>query len=155
MNGWTGTIVKDLVQGAMAGVLATMPMSLVMQAAQRAGLLGKHPPRAITEKAMHAAGVHPSSGAVKTMSTANHFLIGAGLGGVFGVLSRTVPPLRTGIGGMVFGLSVWGASYEKLIPSLGLLPPASRDQPGRPLAMAGAHMVFGAALARSLRGMRH
>ncbi len=154
MNGWIGTISKDLVQGAMAGVVATMPMSLVMHAAQRAGLLGKHPPRSITEKALHAAGAHPSSGTVKTMSTATHFLIGAGLGGVFAVLSRAVPLLRTGTGGMAFGLSVWGASYEKLIPALGLLPPASRDQPGRPLAMAGAHVVFGAALAGCLRAIR-
>ncbi|MBG0739365.1 hypothetical protein IV500_08180 [Paeniglutamicibacter antarcticus] len=154
MNRWIGTIAKDLTQGAAAGIAATVPMSLAMKAAQRAGLVGKQPPRSITENALHAAGVPASSPTVKTISTANHFLIGASLGGVFAVLSRAMPPLRTGIGGAAFGLSVWGVSYEKLIPSLGLLPPASRDQPGRPLAVAAAHVVFGAALAGCLRALR-
>jgi hypothetical protein len=43
-------------------------------------------------------------------------------------------------------LSVWALSYQGWVPALGILPPASRDQPGRQWTMVAAHVVYGVVL---------
>ena len=134
--------------GAVAGTVATIPMSAVMLAADRAGLMGRQPPEVIATMGLQAAGGHPSETTKRASALAVHFGFGAGAGALFGVLYRHTeslgPPIARGIG---FGLVVYTVSYAGWIPALDIMPSPPNDRPGRPSSMIAAHVVFGAALA--------
>lgn len=144
--------VKALIDGGIGGGVATAAMSAVMLAAQRAGLLGRHPPEHIAERALHIAGIHkPSEETQDALATFLHFAFGMGMGALFGVLQRRV---RVPIGGaplgIVFGSLVWAVSYKGWIPAFGIMPPPERDRPGRPQSMVLAHWVYGGTLGGAL-----
>ncbi|WP_067970858.1 hypothetical protein [Nocardiopsis trehalosi] len=144
--------IRSALQGAAAGVAATTLMTGVMSAAKKAGAMGQDPPKLLVRRllpgghqALPRTGEDPASAAA-------HLAFGAGAGAVFGVLTgRRRPGIPTGVG---YALLVWAASYEGWVPALRVQPPAHRDAPGRTLTMAAAHVVYGAALARTLRAMR-
>ena len=143
---------QALADGAMAGLAATLPMSAVMQAAKTAGLMPEQPPERITERALRAVGVHLSERESDGASAAAHLAFGAAAGALFGVLHRRIrPPVPAAAHGVVFGLLVYGASYEGWIPSLGLLAPPAREDSGIQPAMMAAHVVYGAALGAALQ----
>ena len=137
-----------LLEGAVAGGLATVPMSGVMLAAGKAGLMGQQPPEKITEAALDAVGVDsPSEGVEKSATVAAHLGFGAAMGAAFSLLQHELrpptPPILNGIG---FALAVWALSYKGWVPALGIMPPPEHDRPGRPESMVLAHVVYGAAL---------
>lgn len=139
---------RTLAEGAAAGALATGAMTAFMRGAQRAGALGRLPPRIITAEALDAAGVERTRKEEQALGMVNHFLFGAGAGALYALLPRRHPTLW---GGMLFGSAVWLVSYWGWVPALGILPPPPEDRPGRPTAMVIAHWVFGASLAALLR----
>jgi len=131
--------------GALAGVLATGAMSLLMLGAKRLGALGEPPPRRLVRRLSAALGLaRPRGKALDALALAAHFGFGATMGGVFGLLPVRA---RTSGGGMLFGLGVWAANYAGWLPQAGLMPPVHRDRPGRQPVMIAAHVVFGVALA--------
>lgn len=145
--------VRQVAKGAFAGAVATLPMSAVMVAAQRAGYLGEMPPDRITSAVMKA--VNAKKWLVRdhdALSFANHVAFGATSGAAYAALRqpgpRAVPDI---IAGISFGLAVWLISYEGWLPKLGLFPKVQWDRPGRPESMAAAHVVFGGTLAGVLR----
>ncbi|MCU1692974.1 MAG: hypothetical protein JWM64_2065, partial [Frankiales bacterium] len=71
---------------------------------------------------------------------------GAALGAVAAVL-----PGRGPAQGVAVALAAYAASYQGWVPALGILPPATDDEPGRPAVMVAAHVVYGAVLGRLLR----
>lgn len=132
-----------LLRGPLAGTVATVPMSAVMLAASR--LVGRQPPEAIARSAVQAAtGEQPPEPVAGLLSSLAHLGFGAGVGAGYVLLPRSGPPLLRGVG---TALAVYVVSYQGWVPALGILPPASRDRPGRPAVMVTAHMVFGAVLA--------
>lgn len=148
-------LVLDAAAGAVAGVIATVPMSAVMLAAQKAGLIRKQPPEEITEAALHTAGAHPPEHEENQLTVVNHLLFGAAAGAVFGCCHRALPDTGRYVpAGAVYGLVVWVTAYQGWVPRLGIMPPADEDQPARPQSMAVAHVVFGAALASVLTRLR-
>lgn len=134
--------------GAVAGAVATVPMSVVMLAAERVGLMGAQPPALIAEEGLERAGVRPSAPATAATATVLHFAFGAGAGALFGLGhgrgASSGPPFARGIG---YGLLVYAASYAGWVPAVGIMPAPTQDRPGRQPAMIAAHVVFGAALA--------
>ena len=136
----------------MAGTLATGAMSALMMGARRSGLMGQMPPEKITSRALDAAGFwrrHPQ--VQDLLATALHFAFGGGAGAMFAVGSRQVnPPLPPAIQGMLWGTAVWGVSYLGWVPALGIMPPATRDRPGRAMTMLSAHWLYGAVLGQLL-----
>ncbi|MGI8498730.1 MAG: DUF6789 family protein [Gemmatimonadaceae bacterium] len=134
--------------GAAAGALATIPMSAVMLAAEKAGLMGKQPPELVAEKGFAVAGAQPSEPVKKATAVAVHFGFGAVAGALFGLLSRRNTsdgsPIARGIG---YGLAVYTASYAGWIPAAGIMPAPPDDRPGRQPSLIAAHVVFGAVLA--------
>jgi putative membrane protein len=143
-------MIGAIARGAVAGVLATVPMSLVMVALQRA-LPGRReplPPREITESLLEAADVDGNESATRALTVAGHFGYGAACGALFAPIARGVPA------GVMFGLLVWTVSYFGLLPALQLFPPAS-DKPARQNAlMIGAHIVWGGVLGALSRYLR-
>ncbi len=134
--------------GAVAGAVATIPMSAVMFAADKMGLMGRHPPEVITTTGLEAAGGHPRDETKAATAIVGHVAFGAAAGVVFGLLYRHTeslgPPIARGIG---YGLVVYTVSYAGWIPALNIMPSPPHDRPGRPSSMVAAHVVFGAALA--------
>lgn len=132
--------------GAVAGSAATMVMSAVMAAARAAGMLGEAPPRILAHQAAAAGGGPDSRGARDVLAVLAHLGFGAMGGAVYGLVRGRVPHGPGALAGVAWGLLIWTVSYRGWIPALGLLPPPSRDRPGRPTAMIAAHVVYGAVL---------
>lgn len=140
---------RGLLRGAIAGALATAPMSLVMVALQHA-LPGRRetlPPREITENLLEAAELHPRC---DRASTENLTLVGHfGYGAVCGAL---LSPLTRGArSGVAAGVLVWGASYLGWLPAVDLFPSATEKPARQNALMIASHVVWGAALGILLR----
>ncbi|GAA3741962.1 hypothetical protein HDA32_003363 [Spinactinospora alkalitolerans] len=145
-------LVRSALEGAAAGVLATGAMSAVMLTAQKAGVMGRQPPKLIARRFMPGGGPRRPRPGEDPMTVAAHLGFGAGTGTVFGALSGRRRPLP--VFGVGYAMVVWLASYEGWVPALGIQPPIHREAPRRAWVMAMAHVVFGTTLALVLRRMR-
>lgn len=149
-------VALQLAQGAVAGFLATVPMTIVMLAGHRrlpATQRYRLPPRLITERAAARSPLsHGRPGSLSTLAA--HFGFGAATGAVYAAgqteLQRQYPA-STGIG---YGLIVWAASYLGWVPAMGLMPPATQQPAARNAMMIAAHIVWGAALGVAIKALR-
>lgn len=144
------TLARQALNGAAAGFLATLPMTVSMWAitptlprAQRFHL----PPRQITVELAERAGLVKALGLRERQAVAGllHFGFGALTGGVYGVIAPRLP-LPPAASGIVFALGVWTGSYLGWLPALHVLPPATRQPAGRNRLMIAAHVVWGTAM---------
>jgi hypothetical protein len=150
------TWIRKLEQGATAGALATAPMSAVMLAAQRLGLLGTPPPQKITDAALDGVDADPPRKARMLLATVAHFGFGAAVGALYSLARPGRPSLARGaLEGAALGTAVWATSYVGVLPKLGIMPAPSDDRPGRPSTMVVAHWVFGAVLGLVVAARRH
>lgn len=139
-----------LMRGAIAGTVATIPMTLVMIALFRRLPPAQHyplPPRLITTKLAERTGIRPimRDPTLTVATLLAHFGYGAATGALFPFLeSRRVSPALAGPG---YGLAVWAASYLGWIPAMHILLAATRHPRERNALMLTAHIVWGAALA--------
>lgn len=141
------SLLSGLGRGAVAGAVATIPMSVVMLAGQKAGMLPKQPPEEIVDSALDAAGAHVSKQTSSALATLNHFAFGAGIGAGYSLLRR----ITGGRGnpsavGSLFALGVWFASYQGWVPALTGLPRTTDDRSDRQTTMAAAHVAYGVTL---------
>lgn len=140
---------KSLIDGALGGAIATVAMSAVMLTGQQVGLMRRYPPEDVTDAALDATGVISETTPETRLELAvlAHLGFGVGAGALFSWLCRRGRwPIPTVAQGVIFGSLVWLVSYCGWVPALGILPPASKDQPGRAGTMIVAHWVFGALL---------
>ncbi|WP_028034478.1 hypothetical protein [Chelativorans sp. J32] len=135
---------ERLVYGALAGLSATTVMTAAMRhlwsglgAEKRYPL----PPREIIEQVKPTGG----EGASRLQTILAHFGFGALAGAMYAVWPERRP------NGVIYGLGVWAGSYLGWIPALSILKPATRHPAERNLLMLAVHVVWGAALAMSLR----
>lgn len=143
-------MLQRMCSGALAGLIATAPMTAAMELMYR--WLPRHeryplPPSEITAELTHRAGIDRSIDSEDhiALTLLNHFAYGAAAGAVSAPLERYLPfapPLR----GMAFGLIVWTVSYLGLMPMLGILRPATEHPAGRNALMIIAHLVWGSVL---------
>ena len=137
---------KRLLRGALAGGLATAPMSAVMMGAKQLGLVGGMPPEKITAKFLNRGGIRRSEVQQDVLATLTHFGFGAAAGAAFGVVAPRRLIARVPLG-MAYGAGIWGVSYMGWVPALGIMPPADRDRRDRQMVMLASHLVYGTALA--------
>ena len=139
---------NGILLGALAGLAATGPMSVVMKLMHEQ--LPAHeqyplPPRAVTMEVAERAGVREEldEGEREAATWASHFGYGAACGALYGALAanRRVPHVAAGVG---FGLAVWAGSYLGWLPAAGILRPATEHPPRRTALMIAAHVVWGA-----------
>ncbi len=137
--------VRAAIDGAEGGAAGTLLMSLVMLGAKKAGLMGKLPPKRITEAVLQATGeTQTSNETVDVLTTIAHFGYGIGAGVLFGVVvQRLRPSLDRGLLGVIYGSLIWFVSYKGWVPALGIMPPPERDRPYRPESMLVAHWGYG------------
>jgi uncharacterized membrane protein YagU involved in acid resistance len=139
---------QTLARGALAGLAATVPMTVMIGAGRAAGLVGTPPPVEITENVAEQAGEQPDRQSPEFQAAwlAAHAGYGAACGVIFAAI-RPVLPRSDLVAGLLFGGAVWGVSYINLMPSLNLYPAAQDDSNQRQVVMITAHAVFGTALA--------
>ena len=135
-----------ILRGAIAGALATGPMSAVMAGAKQFGLMGGMPPEKITSTLLRRAGIHPTEGQQDAAATALHVGFGSVAGALFGVIAPKRLITRLPVG-MAYGAAIWGVSYMGWVPAFGIMPAADRDRRDRQVVMLTGHLVYGTALA--------
>ncbi|MEV4223022.1 DUF6789 family protein [Nonomuraea sp. NPDC049725] len=137
-------MMRDLVNGAVSGTLATVAMSGVMVAGEKAGLMRGQPPKHIA-RGLLPGSKHRRKPGEGVLGALAHLGFGAGAGAAFALLTRgrtRRAPLAVG-----YALTIWVVSYSGWAPRLSQLPPIGRDAPGRPAVMAAGHVVYGTTLA--------
>ena len=146
---------RKLLRGALAGFVATAPMSLSMLIGW--WLLPKHekyhlPPRLITEQITERAGIehHLGENELIGLTGFSHFGYGAVTGALY-VLVEQWLPLPSSLKGAFAGLAVWVGSYLGWLPAMGVLTPATRHPWRRNLLMIVAHVVWGVSLGKAVR----
>ena len=137
------------VAGAVAGFLATFPMTVTMKGIHRTlPAFRRHsiPPRKITMRILRKLQVGPFYGNKKrtALTMASHFGYGAAGGAAYGTFSRGIP-LPPVVKGTIFGLAVWAGSYFGWLPAAKILRPDSEHWT-RHAMMAAAHVVWGSAV---------
>lgn len=144
-------LLQTVGRGAVAGAVATIAMSVPMLAATRLGLIQEQAPQRITDRLLSrfrlADDVRDESSR-EALAAANHVAFGAVGGAGFALLARRLPssiPLIPA--GMAYAaLGIWTVSYAGWAPALRLMPPPDEDEPGRPVLMIAAHLIYGAVL---------
>ncbi|MEW9533562.1 DUF6789 family protein [Microbispora sp. NPDC049125] len=144
-------MMRNVVNGAVGGALATAVYSAVLMAGDRAGLIREKPPRRVARTVMSGRSSRPVPGE-NIVGTIAHYAFGAGCGSVLGLLSagqRLPAPI-----GAAYGLVVWYLGHQGLAPAVGAYPPASRDSRGRQAVLVAGHLVWGTSLAIALNRLR-
>ena len=136
-----------LVLGAIAGFVATLPMSIAMRRLH-ANLPPDErypaPPRELIDSA--TAEAVPEEPA-RDLTIAAHHLYGAATG----ALVAAALPRAGAMTGAAAGVAVWTGSYLGWIPTVRLLRPATGHPGRRNRMMLAAHLVWGAATALAYR----
>jgi uncharacterized membrane protein YagU involved in acid resistance len=137
--------------GAIAGLLATVPMTAVMIVGKR-----RLPPRSqvplppvqITQNALRAASVDDEVSRAEeiALSAVNHFGFGASTGVVYGWFCKPRSVANAVTTGCIYGVGVWSCSYLGWLPAAGLYRSAANDTSERNTLMIIAHLVWGAGL---------
>ena len=139
---------NTLANGAVAGLAATAPMTLVFVAGRAAGLLRTPPPARITAAAAAEVGASPppDGPALGAGWMGLHLAFGAAGGALF-VAVRPLLPRSPGAAGLAYGAALWTAAYGGVMPALGLYPPVPHDRTTRAAVTVVAHAVYGWSLA--------
>ena len=147
---------RKLFIGAVAGMAATIPMTVFWEALHRR-LPGEPrrplPPREVVEALAVKAGAsrHLSEVQVERLAMAAHVGYGTLTGALFGLVAprgaRAVPA------GVLFGMGVWAGSYLGWLPATGVRHSPRYDVPARTALIVASHAVWGAT-AGLLRGAR-
>lgn len=140
---------QKLIQGAAAGLVATVPMTLFMRSIwKRLPEQEQYalPPRQITRNVIRPRRFFRISPEKQTLLTLLlHFLFGAAAGSAYGLVEEKIP-LRESVKGPLAGLVVWAGSYLGWIPAMGILPPATEHPWRRNAMMIAAHLIWGLVL---------
>ena len=144
-------MINTLLRGAVAGCVATAPMTVVMTALHR--LLPRReqyplPPSEIVEQIAHNVGVeqHIDPPQHVAVTLLGHFGYGTAVGAGYALVHKFLPFGKIA-NGIAYGLLVWTVSYLGLLPAAGLLKPATEHPARRNALMIAAHVVWGAATA--------
>ena len=136
------------VAGSLAGLVATVPMTLFMFAVQN--LLPQWqqyalPPERLTDTIASHIGIrkHMDKPQLLLASFVSHFGFGAAMGAIYGPLAKAIP-LPSSLKGTIFGIVVWLAAYRGWLPVIGMSEAATRQPIERNMLMIAAHLVWGA-----------
>jgi uncharacterized membrane protein YagU involved in acid resistance len=145
-----------ILQGAISGAVATIPMTVPILAARSLHLFRTPPPVQISDEIASRTEVLPerSEPGFTPSWLAGHIGYGAACGAVFAIARPALPESRI-TAGLLFGETVWGVSYLGYLPVLGIYPFPEDDSRARTATMILAHAVYGVALAGVERTLRH
>jgi hypothetical protein len=137
-------------RGGFAGLVATVPMTLVMDAVNRR-LFGPAPlpPREVAVRAAEQTGAdkHLDRRGRSLLTLGSHLAMGAALGAGYALVGSRVA-LPRAVGGALYDASAYAANYLGILPALGLLSPFTRSSPARHAMLLASHLVWGTAAAK-------
>ncbi|MEC9482529.1 MAG: hypothetical protein UMU75_04275 [Halomonas sp.] len=133
--------------GAIGGLLATIPMTLVMESLHRRLPRGERyplPPREVTQNVARKTGHdrHLDEDRRIELSLLAHFAYGAATGALYPLVFRR-PTRHPVVYGSGYGVAIWAASYLGWVPAFNVLEPATRQPANRRRLMLCAHAVWG------------
>jgi uncharacterized membrane protein YagU involved in acid resistance len=140
----------ELLKGAIAGGVATAPMTLAMEG--MAQFLPQQedfdlPPNKVTAQTASRAGIRerPNQETKSTLTYLAHFGYGAAAGALYAPVATRipVPPLLSGV---AYGLGVWAASYVGALPAMDIMGPPEQQPRSRNAQLILSHVVWGASL---------
>lgn len=137
--------------GAIAGAIATVPMSALMLYLHRQIPKSERkrlPPEQITVKVANELGVNEmvdEETEKYAATTINHFAYGAATGALYAPLAQHID-LSPVVKGTAFGLLVWSGSYLGWLPLFHIREPATERPASENVMMIAAHVVFGSVL---------
>lgn len=149
----TSSTIASLTEGALAGTLATIPMTAVMVVSHR---LLPHdqryplPPQLIIEDLADTAEAElilELTGKQPTVWTA-HIAYGALMGAIYGGLKGNKRVENSVARGICFGLGVWAANYLVGLPVFGMRASAPNEPAPRDAMMIGSHIVWGGVMGK-------
>lgn len=129
-----------------AGVVATIPQSLVIWGAKVVGIpRGKpHPDKLVEHVPLPV--IHRTRVPKQRRSpviTAEHVAVGAASGTVYAVSSGSIRPPPTA--GLLLGVAIWRFGYGGWIPTPTIAPPRTEDRSGRAVTTPLTHSADGLA----------
>jgi uncharacterized membrane protein YagU involved in acid resistance len=138
---------NQLVKGALAGLIATVPMTIAMKLMhQQLPPKEKYPlpPRAITMELADRAGVkkYLDEDERYGLTVISHFGYGATVGAFYAPLAPLIP-LPASAAGASYGVLIWAGSYLGWLPAMSILRPATRHPARRNALMISAHVLWG------------
>jgi uncharacterized membrane protein YagU involved in acid resistance len=143
---------RELLSGAAGGVAGGTAMTVLMtQVAPRVvpqSMLPSTPaPQRVVRWAERKTGRRDPLGPEqeKGAALAAHLGYSAMSGALYALVRRRSPlaALPAAPAGALFGLGVWAASFQSLLPALGVMPPTTAHPPKRWVAPLLGHSVFG------------
>jgi uncharacterized membrane protein YagU involved in acid resistance len=142
---------KRLMNGFIAGTLATLPMSVFMWLLNKVLVSRRDremPPYKITMKVVDKLGFWHKlfkKEEKSTLTAIAHFVYGGLAGVVYGLMAPVLwlPRLLAGVG---YGILFWAINYFGALPALRLYPNGLKDNPNRQLTLVVSHLIWGAAL---------
>lgn len=144
------TLRQPMRSGALAGTIATVPMTVFMLLMGRILPKWQHydlPLEELTDELAERAGVkeHLEKPELVAVALIAHFGYGAATGALYPLFAKSVsfPSILKGI---VFGLGVWAVSYLGFLPALQMKTTAPQEPRQRNLLMIVAHIIWGAVL---------
>jgi hypothetical protein len=159
--------VPSLLRGAFAGLVATIPMTVTMEAL-RAWLpreqTRRMPPREVIDRTVNKSGAGGTvdEGGRTVLATAGHLAFGAAAGALYAAAMGASKPSSerssqpsSMMAGITYGLAIWALAYGVGLPSLGLHPAATDDTKDRNEVLIASHIVWGATLGRLTRVDAH
>lgn len=149
------------VRGAVAGTMATGPMTAAMELLhRRLPEEEQYPlaPRLGTLQAAAKVGVEErlDEEARDALTLGAHFAYGAAAGAAYGLMPKP-RGLNPAVAGLAFGAGVWASSYLGFLPAARLLTPATQHPPRRTAVVLLGNLLWGvltALTAESLSGRR-
>lgn len=140
----------DLFRGAIAGSVATVPMTISMLIGWR--LLPRReryplPPREIMGELAERMGKEDLLTEAQLMAATllSHFAYGAVSGSMYALFEKRIS-VGGRLKGVLAGLILWAGSYLGWLPAMGILKPATQHPWRRNLLMILAHVVWGMTL---------
>jgi hypothetical protein len=139
-------LLSELAAGAVAGTIATVAMSALMLAAQRAGYLGEQPPRKLSDAILDdIAGTGADERTRRVGTAIVHLGIGASAAALHQAGRHLAGrPRPAALWGGGIGAVFWALNYGLVAPAIGIMPPPDKDRPGRPPVMLAANVLWGA-----------
>jgi uncharacterized membrane protein YagU involved in acid resistance len=138
---------KTVATGGIAGLLATLIMSVCMLAADLLGWMNEQPPKTITSRVARKAGMPVSGPSLDAATAVAHVGFGVVAGSAFGLIARRLHSLPASLlVGVGYGLLIWATSYLAILPRLDLMPGPAQGERRRTPVMMFAHVVYGAVL---------
>ena len=141
---------RKLLQGGLAGFVATAPMSVSMLIGWM--LLPKRekyplPPRLITGKVTERLGIKNrlSEDQLAALTVLSHFGYGALFGSIYTYFDQKIR-MDPAMKGAFAGLWLWAGSYLGWLPAAGILRSAIHHPWRRNLLMIVAHLIWGVTL---------